>query len=190
MKRLRYVFVSLALAVFAVPGQADTRTTISTDQPNQQRPRYIRALFVDTVANRLLEEEVTIDTVTGRLVPDSYATQAVTRSSSATVAPSSTAVAPAQSPSRSTACQVRVMVPSQDAAVYFQGHQTQQTGTDRLFVSPPLDADAKYTYTVKAEWMENGQKISREKSVSVTAGGFATADFSNRLPAASTGPSR
>src|SRR5262249_48239272 len=154
MKRLGATFASLALLVFAVPGHADTRTTTSADRPNQQPPRYVRALFVDTVANRLLEEEVTIDTVTGRLVPDSYAAQ-VARSSSETVAPSSAAVAPGQSPSRSTACQVRVLVPSPDAAVYFEGHQTQQTGTYRLFVSPPLDVDAKYTYTVKAQWMEN-----------------------------------
>jgi uncharacterized protein (TIGR03000 family) len=77
---------------------------------------------------------------------------------------------------RNTAA-VRVFLPSPQARVAFEGQNTQQTGFDRLFISPELQSGQNYVYTVKATWMQNGQEISREKKVHVRAGQGVVVDF-------------
>jgi uncharacterized protein (TIGR03000 family) len=71
---------------------------------------------------------------------------------------------------------VRVQVPPY-AEVWIEGTKTQQTGSNRLFVSPPLDSNGNYTYTVKARWIANGQEVTRSKSVPVRAGEEASVTF-------------
>ena len=48
--------------------------------------------------------------------------------------------------------------------------KTTQTGTNRLFTSPPLTPGTNYAYDVRAQWMDNGKPVDRTKSVAVHAG--------------------
>jgi uncharacterized protein (TIGR03000 family) len=72
--------------------------------------------------------------------------------------------------------QVRVLVPA-DAVVTFDGNATRQTGTDRLFVTPPLEAGRNYIYQIRAEWLESGQKVTRSVDRDIHAGDMINVDF-------------
>jgi len=64
---------------------------------------------------------------------------------------------------------LRIAVPSPDARVWIQGQPTQQMGTERVFISPPLAA-GDYVYTLRSTWMANGREVSKEKQVTVRPG--------------------
>jgi uncharacterized protein (TIGR03000 family) len=72
---------------------------------------------------------------------------------------------------------VRVRVPSPDARVWIQDMLSQRQGTERLFISPPLEAGSTYSYIIRASWMENGKEVSRDQKVRVTPGQPATVAF-------------
>ena len=72
---------------------------------------------------------------------------------------------------------VEVRVPDANAQVFFDGDKTQQTGTERDFVSPPLTPNKTYTYNVEAKWMENGKPMDQTRTVTVTPNQTATVDF-------------
>jgi uncharacterized protein (TIGR03000 family) len=76
---------------------------------------------------------------------------------------------------------VEVVVP-QNAEVWFDNHKTQQTGTDRFFVSPPIEPNYKYHYDIKARWMDNGRAVERDKKVTVQAGQQLRLDFTKEQP--------
>jgi uncharacterized protein (TIGR03000 family) len=65
---------------------------------------------------------------------------------------------------------VRVMVPTPDASVLIDNTPTQQKGFDRLFVTPTLEPNKKFKYSVKATWMENGREVARERTVEIMPG--------------------
>jgi uncharacterized protein (TIGR03000 family) len=71
---------------------------------------------------------------------------------------------------------VRVLVPTSDAEIWFDGASTKQRGMDRMFYSDRLE-NGKYSYTVKARWMENGRAVERERRVDVQAGQPVTVNF-------------
>jgi uncharacterized protein (TIGR03000 family) len=72
---------------------------------------------------------------------------------------------------------LRVIVPSADARVWVGGKETQQRGTERSFVSPPLPAGKTYTYSVRATWMDGDREVSRDKEVDVVPGQEAILRF-------------
>lgn len=73
---------------------------------------------------------------------------------------------------------MRVQVPNPNARVWFEDHLTQQTGTERIFQSPALEPGKSYTYTVKASWVdENGQELTKQKTVQVAAGQESVVNF-------------
>jgi uncharacterized protein (TIGR03000 family) len=74
---------------------------------------------------------------------------------------------------------VNVRVPTRDAQVWIEGKKTQQQGTWREFVSPPLDPSKSYTYDVRARWTENGREVERTETVPVHANDVATVDFTS-----------
>ena len=74
---------------------------------------------------------------------------------------------------------VTVLVPDANAQVWFEDGLTSQTGTQRMFHSPPLEPNRTFTYTVKARWMENGQAINQESQIKVQAGQSYTITFRN-----------
>lgn len=70
-----------------------------------------------------------------------------------------------------------VLVPADDAQVWFENRATTQIGMERLFESPPLEPNQNFTYTLKARWMENGQAFNQERRVTIQAGQNVTVNF-------------
>lgn len=70
-----------------------------------------------------------------------------------------------------------VKVPQPAAEVFVDGAKTAQTGTDRTFSSPPLEAGKKYAYTVTARWIENGRAVERAQQVTGEPGEVVRVDF-------------
>ena len=77
---------------------------------------------------------------------------------------------------QSMSAMIDVQVPA-NAKVWFDGTPTQQTGATRAFVSPPLDANSTYSYTVRAQWDDNGKMKEETRRVEVRAGQTSTVDF-------------
>jgi uncharacterized protein (TIGR03000 family) len=71
---------------------------------------------------------------------------------------------------------ITVVVP-EDAAVFFDGEATRQTGGTRRFESPPLESGTKYSYEVTARWTANGKQVEEKRTVRVTAGARVRVDF-------------
>lgn len=69
-----------------------------------------------------------------------------------------------------------VKVP-EDAQVWLEGKPTRQTGSDRLYVSPPLEPGPTFTYEIRARWLENGHAIEQTQSVDVRAGSRVSVQF-------------
>ncbi len=72
--------------------------------------------------------------------------------------------------------QVEVQVPA-DAELWFDGHQTRQSGPTRSFHTPPLEKGQGYHYTVKARWMEDGKPVEQTQNVRVSAGSLVQVVF-------------
>jgi uncharacterized protein (TIGR03000 family) len=70
-----------------------------------------------------------------------------------------------------------VKVPQPSAEVFVDGKKTVQTGTDRIFESPPLEAGAAFKYTVTARWVERGQVVESSREVTGTPGEVVRVDF-------------
>jgi uncharacterized protein (TIGR03000 family) len=58
----------------------------------------------------------------------------------------------------------------EDARIWFEDQPTNQTGSLRRFLSPPLTPGKTYTYTVRVQWPEEGQWVSQVHSFPVHAG--------------------
>ncbi len=72
---------------------------------------------------------------------------------------------------------LNVRLPSPDAEVWIEGDKTRSMGTWREYMSPPLDPDKRYSYEIKARWMENGKEVTRTKKVSVRLNAPTVVDF-------------
>jgi uncharacterized protein (TIGR03000 family) len=75
-----------------------------------------------------------------------------------------------------TAVQINVRVPA-DAEVWVEGTKTEQTGTRRTFVSPPLNPDETYIYTVRARWHGADGEVVRTRKAQVSGGDEITLNF-------------
>jgi uncharacterized protein (TIGR03000 family) len=75
----------------------------------------------------------------------------------------------------SAAIQVRV---PPEAKLMFNGKETSQTGSQRYFVTPPLEPGKTFTYEVEATWQDaNGKQVRRTREVHVQANQPATVNF-------------
>jgi uncharacterized protein (TIGR03000 family) len=83
--------------------------------------------------------------------------------------------------STSKPAMVEVQVPP-DAEILFEGQKTNQTGSFRQFQSPPLEPGSKYSYTVTAKWMSNGQPMTQERTVPVAPGMRSFVSFLQPAP--------
>jgi uncharacterized protein (TIGR03000 family) len=72
---------------------------------------------------------------------------------------------------------ITVQVPDPSAQVFFDGDATRQRGNERVFVTPPLAPGGNFHYTIEAKWMENGQEMSKTRTITVNPGGSATVIF-------------
>jgi uncharacterized protein (TIGR03000 family) len=80
------------------------------------------------------------------------------------------------------AAMVHVRLPA-DAELWFGDDKTNQTGSERDFVSPELKEDKDYFYTLKARWTDqNGKEVERTQRVTVHRGAQAQVDFNKSLP--------
>jgi uncharacterized protein (TIGR03000 family) len=70
-----------------------------------------------------------------------------------------------------------VKLPQPAAEVLVNGVKTTQTGTDRLYESPPLDAGRQYKYELTARWVEGGATREVKKAVLGTPGEVVRVDF-------------
>jgi uncharacterized protein (TIGR02246 family) len=77
---------------------------------------------------------------------------------------------------------VMTAVVSPDAQVFFDGAPTTQRGSERRFVSPLLEVGTKYSYDIRARWMENGRMVQQARKVSVSGGDAVRVDFLTPLP--------
>jgi uncharacterized protein (TIGR03000 family) len=72
---------------------------------------------------------------------------------------------------------ISVKVPQPTAEVFVNGKRTVQSGTDRIYQSPPLEAGETYKYVVTVRWVERGQIIEMSKDVSAAPGEVARVIF-------------
>jgi uncharacterized protein (TIGR03000 family) len=84
------------------------------------------------------------------------------------------------SPITQQSVNMKVIVPTADAQVWFENKATTQQGMERFFHSPSLDPGYTYAYTVKARWIEGGQTVTRERQVNVQAGQNILVDFDQK----------
>jgi uncharacterized protein (TIGR02246 family) len=89
---------------------------------------------------------------------------------------------PANAPVAQAHAIITIAVPP-DAAIFFDGTATTQRGSERRFVSPPLERGRKYDYEIRARWMENGRVVQQARKVSVTGGDTVRVDFLTPPPA-------
>jgi uncharacterized protein (TIGR03000 family) len=86
------------------------------------------------------------------------------------------------SAARQAPAQVTVVVPA-DAELYFDGDLTRQRGSERRFVSPPLQIGRTYHYVILARWQQAGQTMEQTRRIAVTGGGTVRVDFLSPTPA-------
>ena len=79
----------------------------------------------------------------------------------------------------------RVLVPA-DAQLWFENQPTTETGSVRIFNSPPLQPGHSYTYDVRAQWRQGSQTVTRHRQVEISPGDRISVDF--RQPAAGPQP--
>ena len=75
---------------------------------------------------------------------------------------------------------VEVHVPDAKAVVFIDGNATKQTGEVRTFATPSLPSGENVHYEVRAEWMENGQKVTRTRIAAGKAGERVAVNFLER----------
>lgn len=65
-----------------------------------------------------------------------------------------------------------------DAKLMVNDAETKNTGTARRFHTPAtLEAGKSYEYTFRAQWLENGQPVTRDRTVQFKAGNDLALDF-------------
>ncbi|MBA4062710.1 MAG: hypothetical protein C0501_03210 [Isosphaera sp.] len=70
-----------------------------------------------------------------------------------------------------------VRVPQPAAEVFVDGVRTAQTGTDRVFESPVLEAGKEFRYEVTARWVEGGAVREARRWATGTPGEVVRVDF-------------
>ena len=85
-----------------------------------------------------------------------------------------------------TSASLRFQLPPA-AVLYVDGQRAAGTGAERAFYTPPLQAGQRYFYDVRAELVVNGQTVTEERRVVVSAGADLVESFP-RLSAAASDP--
>jgi uncharacterized protein (TIGR03000 family) len=85
---------------------------------------------------------------------------------------------------------VVVIVPDPDARISFDGHATQQKGSERIFHSPDLESGEKLYYTVRATWSDGGRENTKEMTIAVRAGYRTVVNFIAEPASAKTTPDK
>lgn len=78
---------------------------------------------------------------------------------------------------RPTTVKLRVLLPTQDAAVWIENQPTRRRGLVREYISPPLQPRQEYKYHVKAAWTTDGVQKEVTRVVPVEPGQQVVVDF-------------
>jgi uncharacterized protein (TIGR03000 family) len=90
-------------------------------------------------------------------------------------APVYTPAAPAAAAQTSA---IEIRLPT-SARLWFNGTPTTQMGMVRSFVSTPLTAGSRYTYTIRAQWQDGNRIVERQRDVAFQAGEPVRIDFTD-----------
>jgi uncharacterized protein (TIGR03000 family) len=143
--------------------------------------------IVNTLTGRLQTESKRVSrdifhgTLTLRLLPFLLQeTNNMTRSISALIV----AIAlPCFVQAQENSVQLKVLVPQDNAKVFFDEKLTTQKGDERTFLSPPLERGYSYRYTITAKWWPNNYtEVIRTKVVNVKPGQSLTVDLRKQDP--------
>jgi uncharacterized protein (TIGR03000 family) len=86
-----------------------------------------------------------------------------------------TAVLP---PPKSTQAVVAINLPTTAAVVWIDGQKLESgLNATRVYTTPELEPGYHYQYMVKAQWVQRGNNVSEERSVSVEPGKTTVVDF-------------
>jgi uncharacterized protein (TIGR03000 family) len=85
-------------------------------------------------------------------------------------------IRPLASAAGSAPATIIVIVPA-DAELFFDGEATRQRGSEREFVTPPLEVGKGYHYNVVARWTSNGKPVEKKRRVPVKADARVRVDF-------------
>ncbi|OWK40600.1 Keratin [Fimbriiglobus ruber] len=66
-----------------------------------------------------------------------------------------------------------------DARLYAEGRLLSLASTERTFVSPPLPGGLDFTYTFRAEYVRDGETITRSKRIAIRAGTASLVEFAD-----------
>jgi uncharacterized protein (TIGR03000 family) len=80
-------------------------------------------------------------------------------------------------PATDNRARIRVRLPEANATLTIDGDATQQTGSDREFITPPLEQGKTFTYTLKARWMQGNEPVEKTQKVEVRANQVSQAEF-------------
>jgi uncharacterized protein (TIGR03000 family) len=75
--------------------------------------------------------------------------------------------------------QIRVILPTPEAKVFFDDKATTSTGADRLFITPQL-TQGQNNYKVRVMFMQNGQELTREQVLPTAPGMTYVVDFTKQ----------
>ena len=76
------------------------------------------------------------------------------------------------------AAQIRVMLPTPEAKVMFDGAPTTQVGTDRLYYTPALTVGANNTYKIRITYLQGTQEMTQERTLNVAPNMTYVVNFS------------
>jgi uncharacterized protein (TIGR03000 family) len=101
---------------------------------------------------------------------------------SAAEGPPPPAASPPVTPPVTGAAQFTVRVPA-DAKLWVENFQSKQTGPVRVYHTPAnLQTGKAYEYTFRAQWQENGQTVTRDRTARFGVGSELTVDFTRETP--------
>jgi uncharacterized protein (TIGR03000 family) len=83
------------------------------------------------------------------------------------------------SSSLESSARIVVTLPA-DARLTVDDQATTSVGTRRVFYSTPLPADGSYSYTFKAEFVQDGKRVSVTKKVPLSPGKEIPVSFGDR----------
>jgi len=73
---------------------------------------------------------------------------------------------------------IDVIVPAK-AELWIEGKKMGQTGEQRQFISPPLEAGRRFSYDFRIRFKDDGREQTRTRTLDVLAGANYTVDFVN-----------
>lgn len=89
---------------------------------------------------------------------------------------------PRQPAAREGPASLTVLMPTEDAELFFDTTKTTRRGTTRAFQTPALKIGTDYAYTLTARWQEGGKPRTASRRVDLRAGDRITIDLRDPEP--------